>query len=459
MRPLLAIARLSLRAAIRSRVVASLLVLLLLTVIGLPLTIKGDGTVQGYVQILLTYTLGFSALLLGFATLWAGCAAVSSEIAGRQLQLVAVKPVPRPMIWCGKWIGLLAMNTLLLAAAGITTYGLLRWNTRTSAMDPVDAEKLRSEVLVARRMVEVDAFDVETEARRQLESTLQRGELAPGTRPADALEALRRTLLIRAHGVAPGAALTFTLPMSGPAGGSGRMALEYAFDASEMEAIRVEGEWRVLDAQDRTRWSTNLTTAAGAVQEVYVPHDALPESGVMRLQYINRDSRGLTLLFDTAHRPRLLIPSGSFELNFLRTLGVLWVRLAFFSAIGLLAGSLFSMPVASFFSLYLIVLLQVAGYVESLSREDFLIPWRNAATQTAPTWGDDAFRWFFKSLTVILEPLREDDPLARLASGERVGWDWLLRALAVKGLLYSGVLAAFAGWALNRRELALPTDT
>ena len=81
MRAVSAIALLTIRTAIRSRVVLSLLTVLLLVTVGLPLTVKGDGTLEGHIQIVIGYTLGMATFLLSISTLWSGCAAVSAEIA------------------------------------------------------------------------------------------------------------------------------------------------------------------------------------------------------------------------------------------------------------------------------------------------------------------------------------------------------------------------------------------
>ena len=66
---ILAIAGIAVRNAVRSRIVVILLAALLLAVVGIPLTIKGDGTVEGHIQILLRYSLGAATLLLSIATL------------------------------------------------------------------------------------------------------------------------------------------------------------------------------------------------------------------------------------------------------------------------------------------------------------------------------------------------------------------------------------------------------
>ena len=64
------ITALALRAALRTKTVLALLALLIACTIGLPLLIKGDGTPQGELQILLSYTLSFSFGLLALAFLF-----------------------------------------------------------------------------------------------------------------------------------------------------------------------------------------------------------------------------------------------------------------------------------------------------------------------------------------------------------------------------------------------------
>ena len=60
---------LALRASLRTKVVAALLVLLTACVLILPGIVKGDGTPEGDLLILLSYTLGFSFGILCLATL------------------------------------------------------------------------------------------------------------------------------------------------------------------------------------------------------------------------------------------------------------------------------------------------------------------------------------------------------------------------------------------------------
>ena len=70
MKRILTITMLTLRAAIRYRLVALMSFIMLAGVIGLPLILKDDGTARGFTQILLAYTLTLITALLGFVTLW-----------------------------------------------------------------------------------------------------------------------------------------------------------------------------------------------------------------------------------------------------------------------------------------------------------------------------------------------------------------------------------------------------
>src|SRR5262252_7517199 len=148
MQRLLAIAWLTWKAAVRYRLFLVVAVLLLASVIALPLIIRDDGTARGFTQILMTYTLTTVTALLGLSTLWLSCGTLARDIEECQMQVVAVKPIPRWQIWLGKWLGIMSLNAALLALAGVCVFGLLQWRAHRL---PIDQQQvLRSEVLVAR---------------------------------------------------------------------------------------------------------------------------------------------------------------------------------------------------------------------------------------------------------------------------------------------------------------------
>src|SRR5260221_5595164 len=127
MQRLFAIAALTWKAAFRFRLFLVLAVLLLLSVIGLPILIKDDGTARGFTQILLTYTLTTITALLGLSTLWLACGTLARDIEECQMQVVATKPIARWQIWTGKWLGIMSLNAALLSLSSGCVFGLLEY--------------------------------------------------------------------------------------------------------------------------------------------------------------------------------------------------------------------------------------------------------------------------------------------------------------------------------------------
>src|SRR5579883_1440053 len=178
MQRLFAIITLTWKAAFRYRLFWVITSLLLAAVVCLPILIKDDGTAAGFAQILITYTLGAVASLLGFCTLWLSCGTLARDVEECQMQMVAVKPIGRWQIWLGKWLGIVTLNAALLAVAGASIYGLLEFRARK--LPAAEMDKLQSEVLVARASVKEDSLDgeIEKETEREFKDRLDKGKLA-----------------------------------------------------------------------------------------------------------------------------------------------------------------------------------------------------------------------------------------------------------------------------------------
>src|ERR1035437_838713 len=191
MKRIWAIAMLTLKAAYRFRLVRLLEVLLLGSVVVLPMIIKDDGTARGFTQILLTYTLGVITVLLGFSTLWLACGTLAGGIEECQMQMVAVKPIARWQIWLGKWLGIMLMNTLLLALAGGAVFALLQWRARKLPAEQLTV--LRNEVLVARGSAREPQPDWEPIVEKIYQQRLKESSVPAVDRPL-----LRRQIAERA---------------------------------------------------------------------------------------------------------------------------------------------------------------------------------------------------------------------------------------------------------------------
>jgi len=433
MKRVIAIAGLAVRSAIRSRVVAVLAGSVLVLVVLLPLTLKGDGTVEGYIHILLSYTLGALSFLLSLATLWAGCAAVSSDVQNRQIHLIAVKPVRRAEIWVGKWLGLLALNAVLLATAGVLIYGMLRWNTRPAALNPADCAKIGAHILTARTAVSAAAEDFEGRARVELDRLTATGSLPEGVTEKQAMAELTDRARTSAFTVAPGSskhwkfqALVFQRLEKGTP-----LFLRYRISAADITVLRVKGRWKTSGFEAETVFTPN------AFQTLEIPFPEIGKDGMFDLEFINSHDRPLTLVFDPQHPPEILYRSGSFEMNYIRCLLIIFCQLALLAAAGVSAGSIFTMPVAAFVSVWVLIMIASSGFIEYMTASESLLA-----------------RIWFHFLNQIVIPFRNGYPLDLLATGRAVPWAAAGRAVLLKVVLFSGLLAWGSICIFKRREIA-----
>ncbi len=443
---IIAIAQLAIRAAIRSRLVLALLVLLLATILGLPAVVRGDGTPEGQARLVVGYTMGISSALLGMALLWAGALSLSREIQEKQLQLAAVKPVRAIEIWLGKALGLALLGGVLLAGASGATYASLRLGSGLRSITPAERGALFSDVLAARRTHRPAPPDVEEAARATLRARMEAGTLPEGLSPAQALAALKQERILQASTVRPGGRLdwSFTMPASRP---PGTPRLRYRFNSAQLDQRPVSGQWRAGPADSAPVFTHNVTHVPGSMQTLDLPADAA--GGPWTISFVNTDPRAVPLIFPPADGPLLLSPAGSFEANLARATLLIYARLLFLIAAGVTAGALFSTPVAILMSAAMLILLVSSGYVSSLASGA-----ESLSGVDLPAFANTLLRGLYGALNLVLAPLRMDQPFDQAATGIWIAPATVLRTLLVQGILYGGLLAALGSAALNRKELA-----
>ena len=98
------------------------------------------------------------------------------------------------------------------------------------------------------------------------------------------------------------------------------------------------------------------------------------KNGVLTIVFLNPN--GTSLLFPLEDGMEVLYPEGGFALNFARGLGIIFCWMALLAALGLAAASFLSFPVATFFSLAMLVV----GFIE---RNAWRMRWKTARSAWA----------------------------------------------------------------------------
>lgn len=122
---------LTIRKEIRSFLFFALALVITLIVTTLPQIIKGDGSEVGFVHNILFYTLSIAFGVMASSVLCLACNSISSEKQSKTLQLARVKPLKMWQLWLGKWLGLTAIFALLLLGAIVLLH--LRTNSFETA--------------------------------------------------------------------------------------------------------------------------------------------------------------------------------------------------------------------------------------------------------------------------------------------------------------------------------------
>jgi len=453
MQALLAIARLTFKAAWRFRLVPVLAVLLIGTVMVLPRVIQHDGTAKGLTQITLTYALGLTTAVLGLTTLWLACGTLARDIEECQLQVVAVKPVARWQIWAGKWLGILLLNALLLGLSASIVYAQLL--VRARSLPPLQQEILRNEVLVARGSFREAPPDLEPAVERLLQERLKKETVAAMDRN-EVRRIVREQLKAQIQVVPPGWTRTWRIDMSSVKDRvrDRYLFLRVKFFAAEKSASGTyAGIWDVGPPESPMATRDIRSQAAETFHEFPVLPNLLDAQGWLTVQFLNQNETAL--LFPIEDGLEVLYREGGFGLNYARGVAILFFWLALLAAMGLAAASFLSFPVAAFFSLALLLVAFSTGTINTIIEQGTIGAINHDTGQVEnPIWFDHAAVSLFKGLREAIHLVRGFSPIDALSTGRSITWGTLARAGAQIVVLIGGLFAALGMVILTRRELA-----
>ncbi|MDD5483460.1 MAG: hypothetical protein PHP98_07400 [Kiritimatiellae bacterium] len=422
MRKITAIALLTIRAALRSRSFAAAAFFLIIIIAGLPFVIKGDGTPESRADIFINYSFGLLMFVLSLIAAWSGAGAISLEISGRQMQNVAVKPLNAFQVWAGKLTGLMAINLFLLAAGGTLIAAMLNGITRPMEAGDGRRRGLRREIMSVYRTV----------------------------LPIKASSSAGKTAAI-----GPGENHIWHFNSGMQNGRTPFALIKFRFIPSPFSyQTPVSGHWRLSDGKGPD--FINQTTTSSPNMTACLNASALNISGALELEYTNLQTNPpVTVFFLSEEDLCLLLPESTFESNLLRGLIMGFARLVFFTSLGMIAGALFTFPVAVFTSMGLLITALAGGLARQIAEKGL---WLNAShEQLSPAAAmlNEAARGLFRLLSAVFPPLDRFNPLAFLADSLFIPWSLAGEAFAVIGILYPLVLMLIGAACLRRREIGI----
>ena len=458
MQKILAIAWLTWKAALRFRLFLVITALLLLAVVALPMVIKDDGSARGFTQILLTYTLSTITGLLGLSTLWLSCGTLARDIEECQMQIVATKPIARWQIWLGKWLGIVTLNAALLAISGACVYGLLEWR---AARLPADVQKtLREEVLVSRGSARPRSpmAEIESQTRQELQARMKASpELAKSAYLPEVERQIREQFRAAYQLVPPGYSRGWLVDLGAKKdllrGRPLQMRIKFNTAVGSGKNRTFSGLWQVGDPQKtEPKQIETMSLPADTYTEFQIPANLFDDKGRLAIVFLNVNNTAL--LFPIEDGIEVLYPAGGFAANFARGLGIIFCWMALLAAIGLMAASFLSFPVAAFFSMAVLAVVLSSGTLAETVASGTVAAGDAETGAPGHSVVDVVFIPAFKGVLGVIKLVVSFSPVDSLSSGREITWGELGAAFGQIVLLLGGVAGIIGMVLFNRRELA-----
>ena len=453
MQSLLAIAFLTLKAAVRFRLLIVLGVLLLLTVVGLPMVIKDDGTAQGFTQILLTYTLTFITGLLGLATMWIACGTMARDIEEYQMQMLTVKPVPRWKIWLGKWLGIMILNGILLSLSGTAVYVMMQ--KRAETLPEAQQVILRDEIFVARGSAKEPKQDIEPMVNQMMAQRLEENPDLANMDRKFVREQIEQQAVARQQVIQPGYRRRWPLAVGLNESLKDQplyLRIKF-FTNSPYDTATYMGFWEIGPPEGAQRVRIQNSLSPESPIQFEIPPNLIGPDGVLTVDFENWNQKAL--LFPLDGGVEVLYRVGSFGPNFARGIIMIYCWLGFLCALGLMAASFLSFPIAAFFTLAMLFIGFSNGTLAQIIDEGGITGVdSNTGKTAAPALIDKLAVAAAEGMLSTINMVRDFSPIDNLSTGRLISWGQVGKGIFQIIIVMGGGVGIIGVIILERRELA-----
>jgi hypothetical protein len=212
------------------------------------------------------------------------------------------------------------------------------------------------------------------------------------------------------------------------------------------------GTWRLAEDRAGHTAETSYALAPGLPNVLALPPGLLTGGGLV-VEFTNATTNPpMTVVFEP-DRVEVRVWHGGLLPNLVRAALALFCRLGFLAALGLVAGSLLSLPVAVFATFAALLILALGPYIRSVTATGVLcVPHEGPPPE--PTLVEAAVKIVFRVADRAVRPVVALDPAPLVAENTLVPWSLVGRAAATLLGLYAGALSGAGLLLLRRRELA-----
>ncbi|MBN1506755.1 MAG: hypothetical protein JW955_07910 [Sedimentisphaerales bacterium] len=453
MRRVWAVARNTIRQALRMKVAAAFVALLLILLPILGLTVTGDGTLKGRLQTFVSYGFSLTSLLLSFLTIIVSIYTITSDIEHRQIYTVITKPIRRSHLILGKLLGVITLDIALLTLFAGIIYAVAVFMPRFLEASPQELDEIDRQFYTARASLVPPDIDVSEEVNATYERLVKNDQLNliyPNYTKPDVIKALTNQQRLAKRAAAVGQRLVWEFKNVRPLNPNQSLFIRFKYNVSVTPPDeQAYGDWYVGDLRQLGSGPELATPIyrdtrkdpIDKFREIEVPAAAVAKDGYLAVGFINPQENQTVVIFPLEDGLEILYKADTFTANFIRAAILVVFRLIFLACLGALAGSFLSFPVAILFCLVIFLTGTVSGFVmesfDSLSKSIGLF-----------------YTYTVKGLIQLLPQFDKNNPTTFLVPARIIGWGFVAKAALLMVGLRAFLLLVFAVIIFSFRELA-----
>ncbi len=451
MRSLWAVAKNTIAQAVRMKVAVIFIILLLILLPVMSLAMPGDGTLKGRLQTFVSYGLGLTNLLLCLLTIIVSTYTLASDIKERQIYTILTKPIRRFQFLCGKLLGVVLLDMVLLAVFCGVIYGLTVSIPVMSGAGAEEIEGVNNEFFTARAALTPAVVDVSEEVREKYEKLRQLGQLPAQLSPTKVFAELTRQKKLEKRAAAPANELVWEFDNVRPFEPNDRIFVRFKYDVSvNPPDLNVYGRWLVGDYRQYQFGAAEMKTPIyvfdrkdliRTFHEIVVHADAVASDGYLAVVFQNIPINDTVVIFPLEEGLEVLYKARSFTLNFILAALVIAARLIFLAAFGISVSTWLSFPVAILTCLVIYFTGSMSGFVfESL---DFF----------TESWGR-FFNYTLRPVVKLLPQFDQFNPTENMVYARMLSWSFLGYVFGVMVCIKAMILWVLGVVIFTYREVA-----
>ncbi len=447
MRSIWAVATNTIKQALRMKVAAVFLILLLVLLPVMGVSTTGDGTLKGRLQTFVSYGLSLTSLLLCLLTIIISIYSVTSDIEQRQIYTVITKPIRRFEFLLGKLLGVVLLDVILLSLFAAIIYTITIYTPEF--FNAIETERIQAnnEFFTARAALTVPPVDVSQEVEDTYKKLEISNELPENLSRDEIIAELTRQQQLAKRAADVGQVLVWEFDNVDPLAQS--MFIKFKYDvAVNPPDMQVYGRWFAGDYQ-YIRYGTESKSpiydrihkhSVRNFHEIEVPADVVPEHGHLAVAFLNAPLNN-TVIFFPPDGIEVLYKADTFTGNFVRAVLLILFRLIFLACLGILASTFLSFPVAILLCLVLFSTASVSGFVI----ESFSFLSENISV---------IYSYTIKLVIQLLPKFDKFNPTKFLVPARLLSWPLLAKCAAVMVCIKAFLLLLLALLIFSYREIA-----